>query len=105
MRLFSLLDAQYNKFTNSVRNYLSKQLSNSNVQFGSNTIFGQIITVVSNAIKNVMLYIEDALGHEKFMKCCSKNTSSQIQDAALSQYIGELEQKHCELFDKFLNLL
>ena len=39
------------------------------------------------------------------MKCCSKNTSSQIQDAALSQYIGELEQKHCELFDKFLNLL
>ena len=50
-------------------------------------------------------YIGDALGHEKFMKCCSKNTSSQIQDAALSQYIGELEQKHCELFDKFLNLL
>ena len=61
MRLFSLLDAQYNNFTNKVKNYLSQQLSNRNVQFGSNTIFGQIITVVSNAIQNVMLYIEDAL--------------------------------------------
>ena len=36
-----------------------------------------------------LLYIEDALGHENFMKT----------------YIGQLEQKHTELFNKFLNLL
>ncbi len=52
-----------------------------------------------------LLYVEDALGHENFMKICSKNTSSQLTDSTLSNYIGELEQKHTELFNKFLNLL
>ena len=61
MRLFSLLETQYNSFISNVNSYLSKVLSNNNVSFGSNTIFGQIITVVGNAIQNVMLYIEDAL--------------------------------------------
>ena len=51
------------------------------------------------------LYVEDALGHENFMKTCSKTTSSQLQDTVLSTYIAELEQKHTELFNKFLNLL
>ena len=40
-----------------------------------------------------LLYIEDALGHENIMKNCCKTTSTQ------------LEQKHTELFNKFLNLL
>lgn len=55
--------------------------------------------------KKELLYVEDALGHECFMKCCSKKTSAQIKDSALSSYIAELEQKHTELFNKFLNLL
>ncbi|MCI8964906.1 MAG: hypothetical protein HFJ43_00895 [Clostridia bacterium] len=52
-----------------------------------------------------LLYVEDALGHEKFMKDCSCNTSKQLQDASLSQYVSTLEQKHKELYNKFLNLL
>ncbi len=52
-----------------------------------------------------LLYVEDALGHETFMKSCSKKTASQLTDTTLSTYIGELEQKHTELFNKFLNLL
>ena len=52
-----------------------------------------------------LLYVEDALGHEKFMKSCSIKTSSQLQDASLSTYIGELTQKHTELYTEFLNLL
>lgn len=52
-----------------------------------------------------LLYVEDALGHENFMKSCSKKTSNQLTDSTLSQYIGELEQKHNEIFNKFLNLL
>ena len=52
-----------------------------------------------------LLYIEDALGHENFMKTCSTKTSSQLQDATLSDYIKELEDKHTQLFNKFLNLL
>lgn len=52
-----------------------------------------------------LLYVEDALGHENFMKLCSKTTASQLQDKTLPTYMGELEQKHTELFNKFLNLL
>ena len=52
-----------------------------------------------------LLYIEDALEHEKFMKSCSKKTSSKLTDPTLSSYIGELEQKHTQIFDKFLNLM
>lgn len=52
-----------------------------------------------------LLYVEDALGHENFMKTCSKDTSSLLKDVNLATYIGQLEQKHTELFNKFLNLL
>ena len=52
-----------------------------------------------------LLYVEDALGHECFMKTCSKQTSTQLTDPILSNYIAELEQKHTELYNKFLNLL
>ncbi len=52
-----------------------------------------------------LLYIEDALGHENIMKTCCKVASSQLEDSTLSSYMEELEQKHTELFDKFLNLL
>lgn len=52
-----------------------------------------------------LLYIEDALGHECFMKTCSKKTSIDLTDPTLASYIGELEQKHDQIFNKFLNLL
>ena len=52
-----------------------------------------------------LLYVEDALGHEKFMQCCSKKTSEQLKDPALAGYISLLEKKHGEIFNKFLNLL
>lgn len=52
-----------------------------------------------------LLYVEDALGHENFMKSCSAKTSAELSDVNLSSYIGELEAKHKELFDKFLKLL
>lgn len=52
-----------------------------------------------------LLYVEDALGHECFFKTCSKNTSNMLKDPVLSEYIGELEKKHNDIFVKFLNLL
>lgn len=52
-----------------------------------------------------LLYVEDALAHEEFMKTCAQNTSTQLQDAQLASYATELEQKHNEIFNKFLNLL
>jgi hypothetical protein len=52
-----------------------------------------------------LLYVEDALGHEKFMKSCSQKTSSKLTDPTLSAYVAELQQKHTEIYNKFLNLL
>lgn len=60
MKIFKLLDTQYNNFIDSVKSYITKTLSNTNTTFGNNTVFGQIITVLANAVQNVMLYIEDA---------------------------------------------
>lgn len=52
-----------------------------------------------------LLYIQDALGHEKFLECESKQAAGNIVDAALSTYISSLEKKHNEIFSKFLGLL
>ncbi len=45
-----------------------------------------------------LLYVEDALEHENFMKSCSKKTSTKLTDPTLSNYIAELEQKHTRNF-------
>lgn len=52
-----------------------------------------------------LLYVEDALGHEQLMQNSSKTASSQLQDQNLANYVKQLETKHQELFNKFLNLL
>lgn len=84
MKIFSLLDTQYNNFKIKVESFLSKQLSNRSTQYGSNTIFGQIITVVGNAIQNIMLYIEDALVEQN--KYTAQRKKSIYGLAALSGY-------------------
>ena len=52
-----------------------------------------------------LLYVEDALGHEKFMKCCAGKTASKLTDPTLSSYMTELEKTHADLINKFKNLL
>ena len=52
-----------------------------------------------------LLYIEDALGHENILKCCSKKNAEQLTDPNLSSYMQELEKTHTDLFNKFFNLL
>ena len=51
---------------------------------GSNTIFGQLITVVGNAMQNIMLYIEDALIEQN--KYTAQRKKSIYGLAALSGY-------------------
>lgn len=87
MKIFSLLDTQYKSFKTRVESFLSKQLSNKSTQYGSNTIFGQILTVVGNAIQNVMLYIEDALVEQN--KYTAQRKKSIYGLAALSGYMPE----------------
>ena len=52
-----------------------------------------------------LIYIEDALGHEKFMQSCAMQTASQLTDPLLASYVTQLHQKHTEIYNKFLNLL
>ncbi len=52
-----------------------------------------------------LLYVEDALGHECFMKTAAENTANQLTDINLSNYVKELSREHNDLFNKFLNLL
>ena len=52
-----------------------------------------------------LTYIEDALGHEQFMQKCSMDSSNQIQDQDLANYLKQLNQTHTNIFNKFLNLL
>lgn len=84
MKIFSLLDIQYKNFVNKVNTYLSSVLSKFNTQFGSNTVFGQILTVVGNAMQNIMLYIEDALVEQN--KYTAQRKKSIYGLAALTGY-------------------
>lgn len=52
-----------------------------------------------------LLYVEDALGHESFMKTNTSTTAKELQDPTLSAYMAELSQKHTEIFNSFFNLL
>ena len=52
-----------------------------------------------------LLYVEDALGHEQYFKtqCCQ--TVSQLQDRELQDFVRQLEQSHCSIFNSFYGLL
>ncbi len=52
-----------------------------------------------------LLYIEDALGHEKYFQTKCRETANQLQDAELKACVEQMEQKHKQIFDCFYNLL
>jgi hypothetical protein len=61
VKIFSLLETQYQSFLSSTKSYLSKTLTNFGSSYGNNTVFGQLINVLAETVQNIMLYIEDAL--------------------------------------------
>ena len=84
MKIFNLLDTQYNKFSSAVRNYLSKTLMKNGETYGNSTIFGQFINVLNAAIQNIMLYIEDAFTEQN--KYTAQRKKSIYGLASLSGY-------------------
>ena len=52
-----------------------------------------------------LLYIEDALGHEKYFQTQCKEAANQIQDADLKSDVEQLAQKHQQIFQSFYGLL
>ena len=52
-----------------------------------------------------LLYIEDALNHEKHMKTCCTRNADCLQDPALKNMVSDMAQRHQALFDKLFQLL
>lgn len=52
-----------------------------------------------------LLYIEDALGHEKHMHTCCTAYASQIQDGELKTFVEQLASKHQQNYSKLYSLL
>lgn len=52
-----------------------------------------------------LLYIEDALGHEKYFQTKCQETASQLQDAELKACVAQMAQKHQQIFQSFYGLL
>jgi hypothetical protein len=52
-----------------------------------------------------LLYVEDALGHEKYLQAQCKTTAEQLQDQELKQYVTQLAQNHQQIYDQMYKLL
>ena len=52
-----------------------------------------------------LLYLEDALGHESFMKTQCQDAVSKLSDPDLKNYAQQLLTKHQELFSQFYQLV
>ena len=52
-----------------------------------------------------LLYIEDALGHEKQVKDTCQSSANLLQDAELKNFVSQLGEKHQTCFDNFYKLL
>ena len=59
----------------------------------------------SNMSPKELLYIEDALGHEKQLSSCCKDLAEQLSDGELKSFVSELSGKHQASFNKFYGLL
>ncbi len=52
-----------------------------------------------------LLYIEDALGHEKFLRTQCQQAIGNLTDPELKNVVQQMMQKHQELFTRFYNLV
>lgn len=52
-----------------------------------------------------LMYIEDALGHEQFLKTQCQEAAQNLQDGELKNYAQQLLNKHQQLFNNFYNLV
>lgn len=84
MRLFTLLQMKYSEYTNAVREFLSKTLSEKSIRYGNSTVYGQLLSVLGSTTQNIMSYIEDALTEQN--KYTAQRRRSIYNLASLSGY-------------------
>lgn len=52
-----------------------------------------------------LLYIEDALGHAKFLQTKCQQARQQLQDSELQSMVAALENKNQEIFSRMYQLM
>ncbi len=52
-----------------------------------------------------LLYVEDALGHEQYFQTKCSEAQQQLQDSTLKNTVSDMQQKHQQIFNSFMNLL
>lgn len=52
-----------------------------------------------------LLYVSDALGHEKHFQTKCRETAGQLQDADLKAYVQQMAQSHRDIFQSLYGLL
>lgn len=52
-----------------------------------------------------LIYIEDALGHEKFLKTQFQEAAQKLQDPELKACAQQYAEKHQQIFDSIYNLV
>ena len=52
-----------------------------------------------------LLYVEDALGHEKFLTAQCRQAVSALSDPDLKNFVQQMLTKHQELFNRFFQLV
>lgn len=52
-----------------------------------------------------LLYIEDALGHEQFLKTQCQDAMQNLQDGELKNQVQQMMDKHNQIFSQFYNLV
>lgn len=52
-----------------------------------------------------LMYIEDALGHEKQVGATCMDSANQLQDSELKQFATQLSARHSECFKQLYTLL
>ena len=52
-----------------------------------------------------LLYIEDALGHEKQIKMTCQDSMNKLEDKELSNFVSSIAEKHTACFNKFYGLV
>ena len=52
-----------------------------------------------------LLYVEDALGHEKILKAQCQNAISELTDPDLKGFVQQMMNDHQQLFSQFYQLV
>ncbi len=52
-----------------------------------------------------LLYVEDALGHEKYLRTQLCETANSLQDSELKEFAQRIRSKHESVFQSFYHLL